>query len=130
MSLARWSNAYCHSQSTTCTICWSLASYWRVALPLSTRLLGIPLPRQDLEALRVGVGHDIRARGEVDFRRVDVEIPQADLGRQPLGEQLEVQQLVRRQQRLPFLVGDHRERVMIGARHAPGGYELVRLGAS
>ena len=26
MSLARWSKAYCHSQSTTCTTPWSLAS--------------------------------------------------------------------------------------------------------
>ena len=94
------------------------------------RLLAVDFHRQDLEALRVGVGHDVRDRGEVDFQRVDVEIPETDLGRQPLGEQFEVQQLVRRQQGFPFLVGNHRERMMVGALHAPVGDQLVGLGAS
>ena len=58
-----------------------------------------------------------------------MEITEADLGRQPLGEQFEVQQLVRRQQGFPFLVGDHRERMMIGALHAPVGDQLVGRGA-
>ena len=47
---------------------------------------------------------------------------------QPLGEQFEVQQRVRRQQRLPFLIGDHRQRVMVGALHAPVGDQLVGFG--
>ena len=94
------------------------------------RLLGVDLHRQDLEALRVSIGHDVRDRGEVDFQRVDVEIAQADLGRQPLGEQFEVQQFVGRQERLPFLIGDHREGVMIGALHAPVRYQLVGLGTA
>ena len=36
MSEARWSKAYCHSQSTIWTMCWSLASNWRLPLPSST----------------------------------------------------------------------------------------------
>ncbi|MNK71102.1 hypothetical protein D3C87_905430 [compost metagenome] len=36
MSLARWSKAYCHSQSTTCTTLWSLASSCLLLLPSST----------------------------------------------------------------------------------------------
>ena len=36
MSLARWSKAYCHSQSTTCTTPWSLASSWLLLRPSST----------------------------------------------------------------------------------------------
>ena len=36
MSLARWSKAYCHSQSTTWITPWSLASSWRPVLPSST----------------------------------------------------------------------------------------------
>jgi hypothetical protein len=36
MSLARWSKAYCHSQSTTWTTPWSLASSCLLVLPSST----------------------------------------------------------------------------------------------
>ncbi|KAF1036247.1 MAG: hypothetical protein GAK34_03334 [Delftia tsuruhatensis] len=36
MSLARWSKAYCHSQSTTRTTPWSLASSCLLLLPSST----------------------------------------------------------------------------------------------
>ena len=36
MSLARWSKAYCHSQSTTCTTPWSLASSCLLLLLSST----------------------------------------------------------------------------------------------
>ena len=36
MSLARWSKAYCHSQSTTFTTPWSLASSCLLVLPSST----------------------------------------------------------------------------------------------
>src|SRR3989475_9168159 len=36
LSLARWSKAYCHSQSTTRTTPWSLASSCLLLLPSST----------------------------------------------------------------------------------------------
>ncbi|MCY1369471.1 hypothetical protein D9M69_565160 [compost metagenome] len=44
MSLARWSKAYCQSQSTTCTTCWSLASSCLLALPSSTSCSKLPKP--------------------------------------------------------------------------------------
>ncbi|MCY1560116.1 hypothetical protein D9M68_972170 [compost metagenome] len=44
MSLARWSKAYCHNQSTTCTTPWSLASSCLLALPSSTSCSKLPKP--------------------------------------------------------------------------------------
>jgi hypothetical protein len=44
MSLARWSNAYCHSQSTTCTTPWSLASSCLLVLPSSTSCSKLAAP--------------------------------------------------------------------------------------
>ncbi len=44
MSLARWSNAYCHSQSTTWTMCWSLASNCLFVWPISTSCSKLPIP--------------------------------------------------------------------------------------
>src|SRR6218665_1018248 len=41
MSLARWSNAYCQSQSTTLTTLWSLASSCLLLLPSSTTCPGL-----------------------------------------------------------------------------------------
>ncbi len=52
MSLARWSKAYCQSQSTTCTTPWSLASSCLLLLLSSTSCskLAVPDPPPDLTA--------------------------------------------------------------------------------
>ena len=77
-----------------------------------------------LKRCRVGVGHDVGDRGEVDFQRIDVEILQADLARQPLGEQFQVQQLVGRLQRISISgrrsprAGDGRRGACAGRRSA------------
>ena len=52
MSEARWSKAYCHSQSTIWTMCWSLASNWPVALAEFDQLLEARQAGGDLAACR------------------------------------------------------------------------------
>jgi hypothetical protein len=54
-----------------------------------------------------------------------VEVGQLDLFREPLGECLEVQELARVPRVLPFLVGDHDQRVRVAAREAAVRGELV-----
>jgi hypothetical protein len=81
--------------------------------------------RQDLVSLRVGVRHHLGDRGEIDLERVDVQVGQPLVLREPLGERFEVKQLLRVAGVLPFLVRDNDERVDVAARGAPVGGELV-----
>ena len=81
--------------------------------------------RQDAVALGVGARHRLGHRRKVDLEWIDVVVGQLDLVRQPLREGLEVQQLPRLAWILPFLVGDHHQRMRISASEAAIAGELV-----
>ena len=203
MSDARCSNAYCHSQSTMWTTCWSLASRCP-CLPSSTSCSKLPTAqlslvrrlralhrageveefaqvtldvgrvredeldleledlgefvgprtderlagrhrqrtpvdghRKDPVTLGVGIGHRRRHRAQVDLQRIDVQVRDAELARQPFHQPLQRHQLVGRLERLPLPVGDRLERVLesmrartrkrvgLGGRHQPVGQQQL-----
>ncbi len=67
---------------------------------------------QDAVAFRVRVGHRRRDGAEVDLQRIDVHVRYVELAGQPLDQPIERHLLVRRQQRLPLLIGDRFERMI------------------
>ena len=92
------------------------------------RLLERDLHGQDAEARGIGVGHHLGHRREIDLERIDVQVGQADLAGQPLGERLQVQDAARVARVLPLLLGDEDQRVGVAAAQMPGGEQRIGCG--
>ena len=71
--------------------------------------------RQDPVALRVRIGYHLGHRGEIDLQRIDVQVRQAQLGRQPLGQPVQVQQTVGRLAVAQLRVRDQDQRMAVAA---------------
>ena len=63
-------------------------------------------------ALGIRVGHRARDRDQIDFQRIDVVIGNAELAGQPFDQPLQRHERAWRQQRAPFLIGDHLQRML------------------
>ena len=68
-----------------------------------------------LEAAGIGVRHHLGDRGEVDLERIDVQVGQPHLVRQPLGQRFQIQQFLGIARILPLLVGESHQRMNVAA---------------
>ncbi len=83
------------------------------------RFLRVDLDRQDAVARGVGVRHDAGHGREIDLERIDMHVRQFDVLGQPLRQRFQMQYLAGLPRILPFLLGDHHQRVHVGACEAP-----------
>ena len=67
---------------------------------------------QNAVALGISVGHRARDRDQIDLQRIDVVIGNAELAGQPFDQPLQRHERAWRQQRAPFLIGDHLQRML------------------
>jgi hypothetical protein len=81
--------------------------------------------RQDAIALRVGGGHQLGDRAEVDLERVDVQVRHADLAGHPFGQHFQMQQLARIARVLELLLVERHQRMVVAAVDAPVGQQAL-----